>query len=209
MSEISDYTCGYARMRAGEPYTAPDRYLIELQMAARKKLDVINAIPSFDVEHRNALLADQLGSFGASVIQSPVTWEYGKHIHVGNAVFVNFDCIFLDGADIRIGDGTAIGPRVQLLTASHPVDAGDRVTRDYVTGQRNGAVCINKPITIGKDCWIGAGAIILGGVTIGDGTTIGAGSVVTQDIPAGVVAAGNPCRIVHTATCGPQAANAA
>jgi acetyltransferase-like isoleucine patch superfamily enzyme len=209
MTETNGYTSGYARMRASEPYTAPDRYLIELQMVARQKLDAINTIPSFDLEHRNVLLTEQLGSFGASFIVSPVTWEYGKHIHIGSGVFINFDCIFLDGADITIGDGTAIGPRVQLLTAGHPVDAGERVTRDFVTGQRNGAVCINKPISIGKDCWIGAGAIILGGVTVGDGTTIGAGSLVTRDIPAGVVAAGNPCRIIHMATCGPQAANAA
>jgi maltose O-acetyltransferase len=209
MSETNGYTTGYSKMRAGEPYAAPDRYLIELQSAARQQLDLLNAIPNFDMEGRRTTLADQLGSFGASIIQSPVMWEYGKHVHIGNGVFVNFDCIFLDGADITIGDGTAIGPRVQFLTASHPVDAGDRVTRDFVTGQRNGAICINKPITIGKDCWIGAGAIILGGVTIGDGTTIGAGSVVTRDVPEGVVAAGNPCRIIHTATCGPQAANAA
>ena len=112
-------------------------------------------------------------------------FEYGKHIHIGDNVFINFDCVFLDGADIRIGNSTAIAPRVQFLTAGHPVDAAERNKYRRSTAGRSAAWCINKPITIGKDCWIGAGAIILGGVSIGDGTTIGAGSVVTRDIPAG------------------------
>jgi acetyltransferase-like isoleucine patch superfamily enzyme len=200
-------TSGYDRMRAGQLYAAPDWHLIEMQMAARSRLDALNAIPSFDMERRMPMLKELLGSFGNSVVVSPVTWEYGTHIHLGDAVLINFDCIFLDGADVRIGDGTVVAPRVQFLTAGHPVDANERVTRDPVTGKRNGGMTINKPITIGKDCWIGAGAIILGGVTIGDGTTIGAGSVVTRDIPAGVVAAGNPCRVIRNA--GIKVANAA
>ena len=202
-------TSGYTRMRAGEYYAAPDFYLFELQMAARRKLDALNAIPSFDMEKRGPMLKDQLGSFGNSFVVSPVTWEYGTHIHLGDGVLINFDCIFLDGADIRIGDGTAVAPRVQFLTAGHPVDAAERVTRDPATGKPNGGITVNKPITIGKDCWIGAGAIIVGGVTIGDGTTIGAGSVVTRDIPGGVLAAGNPCRVIREASRKGQAANAA
>ena len=98
---------------------------------------------------------------------------------------------------MSIGDGTIVAPRVQFLTAAHPVDPGTRVTRSPATGRRNGAVVINRPITIGKDCWIGAGAIILGGISIGDGTTIGAGSIVTRDVPSDVVAAGNPCRVIR------------
>ena len=202
-------TSGYTRMRACEYYAAPDFYLFELQMAARRKLDALNAIPSFDMEKRGPMLKDQLGSFGNSFVVSPVTWEYGTHIHLGDGVLINFDCIFLDGADIRIGDGTAVAPRVQFLTAGHPVDAAERVTRDPATGKPNGGITVNKPITIGKDCWIGAGAIIVGGVTIGDGTTIGAGSVVTRDIPGGVLAAGNPCRVIREASRKGQAANAA
>lgn len=202
-------TTGYARMRAGETYKGPDFYLIELQMEARRKLDALNAIPSFDIETRGPMLKDQLGSFGQSFVVSPVTWEYGKHIHLGDGVLINFDCIFLDGADIRIGDGTAVAPRVQFLTAGHPVDPAERVTRDPVTGRPDGGNTFNKPINVGKDCWIGAGAIILGGVTIGDGTTIGAGSVVTRDIPAGVVAVGNPARVIRKASRRDQAANAA
>ena len=190
----------YRKMRAGEPYAGPDPYTIELQAAARVKLDAFNAIPVGDVLQRRNLLEDMLGSFGQSFVVSPISWEYGTHVHVGDGVFINSECVFLDSADIRIGDGTVIAPRAMFLTAAHPVDPVERVTRDPVSGRRNGAIVVNKPITIGMDCWIGAGAIVLGGVTIGDGSTIGAGSVVTRSVPAGVVAAGNPCRVIRPAT---------
>ncbi len=181
MTDIS----GYTAMRAGEFYRGPDPYLLELQIAAAERLVELNAIPSFDMARRVPLLKELLGSFGESYVVSPITWEYGKHIHLGDGVLLNYDCIFLDGADVRIGDGTAVAPRVQFLTAGHPVDAEERVTHDPVSGKPNG------------------------GVTIGDGTTIGAGSVVTRDIPAGVVAAGNPCRVIRKASRGDEAANAA
>jgi acetyltransferase-like isoleucine patch superfamily enzyme len=187
---------GYEKMRAGERYAAPDWDLIAMQVEAGKKLAAYNA--STDIEARDRMIHELLGSAGRCFVTSPVRWEYGKHIHLGDAVFINFDCIFLDGADIRIGDGTVVAPRVQFLTAGHPVDPMERTTFND-NGERTGGICINKPITVGKDCWIGAGAIILGGVTIGDGTTIGAGSVVTRDIPAGVVAVGSPARVIRTA----------
>jgi maltose O-acetyltransferase len=190
-------TTGYEKMRRGEIYPAPDFHLLDLQADARRKLEHLNAAPNADLANRAAMLRDQLGSFGQSIMMSPLTWEYGKHIHVGDGVFVNFECIFLDGADIRIGSGSVIAPRVQFLTAGHPVDPEERAIRDG-SGKIVGGHTINKPITIGENVWIGAGAIILGGVTIGDGSTIGAGSVVTRDIPAGVVAAGNPCRVIRT-----------
>ena len=191
------HSTGYQKMVSGQPYAAPDFDLLELQAEARRKLDRLNATPSFDMPERTALLREQLGSFGDSLLLSPVNWEYGRHIHIGDGVFINFECVFLDGAEVRIGDGTAVAPRVQFLTAGHPVEAGERIERDE-HGRFKRAWCINKPITVGRDCWIGAGAIILGGVSIGDGTTIGAGSVVTRDIPAGVLAAGNPCRVIRT-----------
>ena len=187
---------GYQKMVSSQPYAAPDWDLLELQAQARRKLDRLNAAPSFDMPNRTAMLRDQLGHFGNSLLLSPVTWEYGKHIHIGDGVFINFECVFLDGARVTIGDGTAVAPRVQFLTAGHPVEASERIERD-AEGRFVAAWCINKPITIGRDCWIGASSMILGGVTIGDGTTIGAGSVVTRDIPAGVVAAGNPCRVIR------------
>lgn len=202
---------GYEKMVSGELYEGPDWDLIEMQVEARKKLDRLNAVPSWDMANRTAMFRDQLGSFGESFVLSPVTWEYGKHIHIGEGVFINFECVFLDGAEVRIGDGTAIAPRVMFLTAGHPVDPHERERRDPKTGKLIGAQCINKPISIGKHCWIGAGTIIVGGVSIGDGTTIGAGSVVTRDIPAGVLAAGNPCRVIRKADAKSmrQAANAA
>lgn len=188
---------GYQKMVSSQLYAAPDWELLELQAAARRKLDQLNAAPNFDMPNRTAMLRDQLGHFGDSLLLSPVNWEYGKHIHIGDGVFINFECVFLDGAEVRIGDGCAIAPRVQFLTAGHPVDAAERIERD-ADGRFARAWAINRPITVGRDCWIGAGVIVLGGVTIGDGTTIGAGSVVTRDIPAGVVAAGNPCRVIRT-----------
>jgi maltose O-acetyltransferase len=192
-------TIGYDKMRRGELYPNPDWHLIELQAEARRKLDHLNAAPNSDMANRAALLADQLGSFGNSIVMSPVTWEYGRHIHIGDGVFINFECIFLDGADVRIGNGSVIAPRVQFLTAGHPIDPEERAIRD-ASGRIVGGTAINKPIAIGENVWIGAGALILGGVTIGDGSTIGAGSVVTRDIPEGVFAAGNPCRVIREIT---------
>lgn len=190
-------TTGYDKMRRGEIHKGPDWHLIELQLEARKKLDRLNAVPASDMANRTAMLRDQLGSFGDSFVLSPITWEYGRHIHIGDGVFINFECVFLDGADVRIGDGTLVAPRCMFLTAGHPVDAEERVIRDPETGKMVGGWTQNKPISIGRNCWIGAGTIIVGGVSIGDGTTIGAGSVVTRDIPAGVLAAGNPCRVIR------------
>ncbi|MEE0622709.1 MAG: sugar O-acetyltransferase, partial [Alistipes onderdonkii] len=113
--------------------------------------------------------------------------DYGYNIHMGEGSFVNFDCVFLDLAPIRIGCGTLIGPKVQLLTAHHPFDAATRGT----------ALEAGKPIVIGDHCWLGGGVIVCPGVTIGDRAVVGAGSVVTRDIPADSVAAGNPARIIR------------
>ncbi|WP_035097878.1 sugar O-acetyltransferase [Devosia sp. LC5] len=190
-------TSAYENMRAGKSYGMPNPYLIGLQIDARAKRDAYNATPMREAEQRQAMLKDMLGSFGTGMILSPVVWEYGKHIYFGERVFVNFDCVFLDGADIRVGSNTVIGPRAQFLTAGHPLDPSERIKLDPETGIPVGSHCVNKPITIGRQCWIGAGAIILGGVTIGDGTTIGAGSVVTRDVASGVLAAGNPCRVIR------------
>lgn len=193
-------SAAYESMRAGQLYPMPDQYLIDLQVEARSRLDAFNATPMADMQRRRMLLQEMLGSAGTGMIVSPVTWEYGRHIYLGERFFINFDCVFLDGADIRIGTNAVIGPRVQFLTAGHPLDPAERGWVHPDTGERRGTYCINKPITIGENCWIGAGAIILGGVTIGEGSTIGAGSVVTRDIPPGVLAAGNPCRVIRGVT---------
>jgi maltose O-acetyltransferase len=190
-------TDNYARMLAGEFYNGADGELHAMQAPAAAMVERINAIPNSRLAERRVLLAELLGSMHPeAMVQSPFSVEYGKHIHRGDC-FVNNDCIFLDGAEIRIGDLTMVGPRVQFLTAGHPVRARDRVSRDPATGAITGVVNLNKPITIGRECWIGAGTIIVAGVTIGDRTTIGAGSVVTKSIPPDVLAVGNPCRVVR------------
>ena len=186
-------TTGYEKMRRGELYEAPDWHLIELQVEAKKKLDRLNAVPSWDMPNRTAMLRDQLGSFGESFVLSPVTWEYGKHIHIGDGVFINFECIFLDGAEVA--HRRRHGGRAARACSSPPATRSIRPSANAATprpASSSARSAINKPITVGKDCWIGAGAIIVGGVTIGDGTTIGAGSVVTKDIPAGVACRGQP-----------------
>jgi maltose O-acetyltransferase len=129
------------------------------------------------------------GEFGeGSVVMAPFQCDYGYNIRIGRNGFVNYDCVFLDCAPITIGDDVQIGPAVQLYTATHPVDAAiRRAGPEYAL-----------PITIGSGVWIGGGSIVLPGVNIGANTLIGAGSVVTRDIPAGVVAAGNPCRVLRS-----------
>jgi maltose O-acetyltransferase len=122
------------------------------------------------------------------VIRPPFHCDYGYNIRLGDGVFLNFQCVILDVVAVVIGDRTQIGPGVQILTADHPRDAMARAA-----GAEWG-----RPITIGRDVWIGGGALILPGVTIGDGAIVGAGSVVTRDVPAGATVIGNPARI-HTA----------
>jgi acetyltransferase-like isoleucine patch superfamily enzyme len=191
-----DVTAGYRRMRAGELYDTPDFHILGLQGAARQKLDALNAIPHSRMDERQAMLGKILGSaHPTAVVLSPVTWEHGTHIHLGDC-FINIECLFVDGADIRIGDNTVVAPRVMFLTTGHPIRMSERTRRD-AEGNLIGGINVDKPITVGSGCWIGAGAIICGGVTIGDNTTIGAGSIVTRSVPANVFAAGNPCRVIR------------
>lgn len=120
-------------------------------------------------------------------VNPPFHCDYGENIKLGENVFINFNCTFLSCAEIFIGDNTWVGPCVQIYTAIHPLEPE----------KRNTAIGSAKSVIIGKDCWIGGGVIILPGIEIGEGTTIGAGSVVTKNIPAGVVAAGNPCKVIR------------
>ena len=137
--------------------------------------------------NRRRLLRELFGTGGDSVwMQPPFFCDYGTNIHLGERVFFNFNCVVLDVCPVTIGDFTLFGPAVQILTATHPLDAVLRRSQEYA-----------KPITIGSDVWVGGGAMICPGVKIGSRTVIGAGSVVTRDIPDGVVAAGNPCRVIR------------
>jgi maltose O-acetyltransferase len=185
------------RMLRGDPYNSRDEQLLAAAHRARALLATFAAIPSTDAAQRRCILAELLGAVGEEVwIEPPFFCDYGENVYLGDRVFVNVNCVFLDSAEIHIGADALIGPGVQLLTASHPLAVGDRLLseEDRVAGQspyRTHA----SPIRIGERAWIGAGTIVLPGVTIGDNVTIGAGSIVTSDIPSDVLALGQPCRV--------------
>ena len=162
---------------------------------ARRLLKSYNASDVEEPETRAQILSELLGSCEPGVwIEPPFFCDYGDNIHLDKGVFINFNCTMLDGDQIRIGEGTLLGPSVQIYATSHPIRAEDRIhTPNGLPKYRTTA----RPVTIGKHAWIGGGAIILPGVQIGDGTTVGAGSVVTQSLPSGAFAAGNPCRVVR------------
>ena len=174
------------KMLAGEFYHAGDPEIQADQAAARAWMAAYNALLGAPLAERRAALERRLGAVGkGAVIRPPFHCDYGFNIFLGNDVFLNFNCVILDVVAVRIGDGTQIGPGVQLLTADHPREPEVRAT-----GAEFG-----RPITIGRNVWIGGGALILPGVTIGDDAVIGAGSVVTRDVPAGATALGNPARV--------------
>ena len=175
------------RMLAGELYDPLDAVLTAARTRARDLLQELNASRESDKAPRRRILKELFGGGGDSVwLQPPFYCDYGSNIHLGDRVYFNFNCVVLDVCAVRIGDRTLIGPAVQIYAATHPLNAELRQTRE-----------LGKPISIGSDVWIGGGAIILPGVTIGDRAVIGAGSVVTRDIPAGVMAVGNPCRVAR------------
>lgn len=178
------------KMLAGELYDALDPELVQARERARDLCQWLNSTREADQQTRRRLLTALFGSGGGSVwMQPPFYCDYGSHIHLGERVYFNFNCVVLDVCEVRVGDFTMFGPAVQIYTATHPMNAQLRRTQEF-----------GRPITIGSDVWVGGGAIICPGVTIGDQTVIGAGSVVTRDIPAGVFAAGNPCRVIREIT---------
>ena len=178
------------KMLGGEFYDPGDPELQAEAGRARAWMDRYNAVQSMDPAHRRALLSEQLESVGeGAVIRPPFFCDYGSNISLGAGVFLNFNCVILDVARVRIGDLTQIGPAVQIMTADHPRDPALRAK-----GLESGL-----PITIGRNVWIGAGAILLPGVTVGDDALIGAGAVVTRDVPAGATAVGNPARVRNPA----------
>jgi maltose O-acetyltransferase len=175
------------KMLAGELYEALDPELTRRRERARELCWTLNATQETEQARRRELLEKLLGSGGDTAwIQPPFFCDYGSNIYLGKKVYFNFNCVLLDVCEIRIGDCTLFGPAVQLYTATHPLNAAERRRAEFA-----------KPIEIGSDCWIGGAAVILPGVKIGSRSVIGAGSVVTRDIPSGVVAAGNPCRVIR------------
>ncbi len=173
------------KMLAGELYDATDAELQRDLDANHRWLAKYNASLELSAADRLKLLRARLGAVGdGSVIRPPFHCDYGFNIRLGSGVFLNFNCVILDVVEVSIGDGTQIGPGVQLLAADHPRDAETR---------RKGLE-FGQPVRIGKNVWIGGGALILPGVTVGDGAIIGAGAVVTRDVRAGATAVGNPAR---------------
>lgn len=173
------------KMISGLPYDPGDPELQADQTAAKQWMARYNAAMGATPADRRDLLRQKMGDVGeGAIIRPPFHCDYGYNIRLGRGVFMNFNCVVLDVCEVEIGDQTQIGPGVQILTADHPRDAT----------QRAAGVEFGKPVTIGKNVWIGGGAIILPGVTIGDDAVIGAGSVVTRDVPEGVTVVGNPAR---------------
>ena len=179
------------RMLAGDLYIADDPVLADENQRALDLMDAYNATSVRQGPLRRRLLEELLGSVGEGTeIRPPFYVDYGTHISVGARTFANFGLVALDVARIVIGDDVQIGPNVQLLTPTHPVEPGPR--RDKWEAA--------EPITIGDNVWLGGGVIVCPGVTIGENTVVGAGAVVTKDLPANVVAVGNPARVIREIT---------
>jgi len=178
------------KMLAGELYDALDPDLVRDRDRARDLCQILNATRESDRDLRRQIYLQLFGKGGDTVwMQPPFFCDYGSNIELGERVFFNFNCVVLDVCPVKIGDYTLFGPSVQILTPMHPLEAGLRRKQEYA-----------KPIEIGSDVWVGGGALILPGVRIGSKAVIGAGSVVTRDVPNGVFAAGNPCRVIREIT---------
>jgi maltose O-acetyltransferase len=178
------------KMLAGELYDPLDPELVAGRERARDLCQALNATREGEADARRAILRELFGRGGDTVwMQPPFFCDYGTNIELGERVFFNFNCVVLDVCPVRIGDYTLFGPGVQILTPVHPMNAELRRREEY-----------GKPIEIGADVWVGGGALILPGVRIGSRSVIGAGSVVTRDVPNGVFAAGNPCRVIRAIT---------
>jgi len=177
------------KMLAGDLYNASTPEIQRELIATEKWMMRYNASTDPSPASRLAILRERLASVGeGSVIRPPFHCDYGFNITLGAGVFMNFNCVILDVVTVTIGDGTQIGPGVQILAADHPRDAETRAA----------GLEFGRPVHIGRHVWIGAGALVLPGVTIGDGALIGAGSVVTRDVAAGATAYGNPARTQPT-----------
>ena len=177
------------KMHTGELYLPGDVEIMKEQQICLDKLYDYNMTRPTESEKRQELLKEMFAEIGEDCYIEPpfhANWG-GKHVHFGKCVYANFNFTAVDDTHIYVGDYTMFGPNVILATAGHPI----------LPKLRQEAYQYNMPVHIGKNCWLGAGVIVLPGVTIGDNTVIGAGSVVTKDIPSNVVAVGNPCRVLR------------
>ena len=179
------------RMLAGLPYRASQGGLPQEQIENKQKIYDYNHCRPNETQKMKQLLGSILGRCGQNVtVLPPFYCDYGKQIEMGDNVFINYNCVILDVCPVHIGDNTLFGPNVCLAAAGHPLHPLSRRS-----GYEYGA-----PIYIGKDVWLGANVVVAPGVSVGYGSVIGAGSVVVKDIPAGVLAVGNPCRVLRTIT---------
>ncbi len=177
------------KLHTGELYLPNDPDIMKVQLARLDRLYEFNHTRPLEQEKRQALMREMLAEVGEGCyIESPFYANMGgAHVHFGKNVYCNFGVTMVDDTHIYVGDATMLAPHVTVATAGHPI----------LPELREQGYQYNAPVHIGRNCWIGAGALIMPGVTIGDNTVIGAGSVVTKDIPANVVAVGNPCRVLR------------
>lgn len=178
-------------MLSGQLYIARDEELGRDNAKSRRLTRLINTSTEEQGEYRIQLFRELFGKTGENFwIEPPFRCDYGCNTIIGENFFANYDCIILDVCRVSIGDNVFFGPRVSIYTASHPIDAAVRSTQ----------LEFGKEVNIGNDVWVGGNTVINPGVSIGDNVVIGSGSVVTKDIPSGVIAAGNPCRIIREIT---------
>ncbi len=177
------------KIHAGVIYQPSDETIMQEQLGYLDLMNEYNATSRLDGEKRAAMLQKLFAEAGENCyVESPYYANWGgHHVHLGKNVYTNFGVTFVDDTHIYIGDYTMLGPNVVIATAGHPIEPS----------LRQKGLQYNMPVTIGRNCWLGAGVIVMPGVTIGDNTVIGAGSIVTKDIPSNVVAVGNPCRVLR------------
>ncbi len=177
------------KQHSGELYITTDESILTKQRLCLEKLYAFNQTSPSEMEKREAMLRDMFAEIGENCyIEPPLHANWGgAHVHFGKNVYANFNLTLVDDTHIYVGDHTMLGPNVTIATAGHPI----------LPALREQAYQYNLPVHIGRNCWLGAGVIVLPGVSIGDNTVVGAGSVVTKDLPADVVAVGNPCRVLR------------
>ena len=180
----------WEKSQSGKPHVYNDE-MGKMHKEAKKLYQEYNKTTDEDEVHREEILSKLLKKKGKNVwIEPTLHCEFGSNITIGNDVFINCNCILMDNTEIVMGDNVLFGPNVCLYTANHAFDPVERAN----------AICLNKPIHIGNRVWLSGDVKVVGGVKIGDDSIIGAGSVVIHDIPSGVIAAGNPCRVIREIT---------